>query len=103
MKIPKRFKIFSHTYEVDLADDLFHNENIWGKVRYRLSQISLQSDKSPDAPRPLPFVKQTFWHEILHVIFFHLGEKELDDNEKLVERMSESLAQIIETMEWEEE
>lgn len=95
MKIPKRFKLFNHEYIVKFEDDLQKDKDIWGECRMRRQEIALDSNIKQS------FLEQTFCHELVHLIFDSLSERELSSNEKLVNTFSELLYQALETMEYE--
>ena len=95
MKIPKSFKLFAHKIEVKFEDDLYKNHDLWGEARYRRKEIAIDSNIDQG------YKEQTFLHELIHMIFDFMEERELSKNEKIVNNMAELLYQVIETMEYE--
>jgi len=94
MKIPKKFKLFNHEIIVKMSKELHKNDDLWGTVRYRIKEIIIDENISQS------YKEQTFLHELIHLIFTFMCEKELSGNEKLVNTISELLYQALETMEY---
>lgn len=78
MKIPNKFKLFNHEISVIMDENLQSLTDNWGTCNFHSKLLKIDSKISKD------FQEQTFLHELIHVIFFYLGEKELAENEKLV-------------------
>ena len=64
---------------------------------YRENKIKLQK-KSGTVRFNDEQLEHTFFHELIHFIFYFLGEGELGSNEKLVDTISGLLHQAIRTM-----
>lgn len=91
MKIPKSFKMFAHEISVIEEKDMHKNDDVWGEARYRKGLIALEPDIKQN------YKEQTFCHELVHMIFHFLDERDLAKNEKLVSTFSELLYQFFET------
>jgi hypothetical protein len=94
VKIPRKFKLFGHEIDVQIQEKLNSHDGKWGSVNFTRKRILLEKDIDKD------FQEQTFLHELVHLIFDFLCEKELADNEKIVNGFSELLYQALETMEY---
>jgi hypothetical protein len=100
VKIPKRFKLYGQTIEVEWDTKLLHEDDARGMAVYRDSKIKLQSP-SDSNPLPVPLVEQAFCHELVHFIFHAAGYPDDRSDEVKVERMSQLLHQALTTMEHE--
>ena len=100
MQIPKRFKLFGQTINVEF-DPLLTNERDWvGAASYRTSKISIQPD-SPQTPRNPEQIGQTFCHELMHYLLYAAnakeGDKWLHQDEVLVDLLGSLLHQALTT------
>lgn len=92
--IPKSFKIFSHTFNVKLSDDLIQREGAVGIYRHASNEIRVQTDiKGSSITKERQ--EQTYFHELVHCIFDQIAEEELCANEKLVDLFSQALHQAL--------
>ena len=91
--IPTEFKLAGHTYSVELKKDVLTTDGEYGSLNEVTHKMCLQ----PPDPIPVSRVECTFLHELLHAIFFELGEAELDKNERLINSMSSLLHQALTT------
>jgi hypothetical protein len=98
-KIPKSFKIFNHTFMVEISDTLIDEKDYVGEAVFRQFKIILANKEKHNIPESQMI--QTFFHELLHHCFSQINEGELRDNEKLVDNLAGVLAQAIESMEYE--
>lgn len=87
--IPTEFSILGIKYKIEYARELADKLGVcdYNKAKITLLDDNLSSD----------LMEQTFWHEVVHVILDSIGEKELSDNEILVNKFSGALHQIIKT------
>lgn len=91
--IPSTFKLAGHTYTVKLQKDLLTTDNEFGSLNEVTHVMTLQ----PPDPVPQSRVESTFFHELLHAIFYELGESELDKNERLIDSIANLLYQALST------
>ena len=99
MKIPKRFKLYGYTFDVEYKDDLMDEENFEGMAKLRGNKIYIQSVNSSFS-RPKEHLERTFLHELVHVILFQMYENDMGRDEKFVETFASLLHQAIITMEY---
>jgi len=91
MRIPKSFNLFGHTITVE-CDDLKMDEMAAdGIYSNKVKQITLHSSISKTKRETV------FLHEVVHAILKHLGEEELNENEKFVDLMAQMLHQFLTT------
>ena len=101
-QIPKSFKLLSHTIKVEIVDhDRLCSNNV-GLACYSDHKIILRSGK--DNGENL----ETFFHEVMHFVLRHIGITKQDGtplytDEVSVDLMGEMMAQIISTMEYQED
>jgi len=100
MKIPKRFKLFGRTITVEDDPRLIDKEDWQGMTNYRQSKIVLQPSKGENINRAPQDKEMTFFHELVHWIYYVMEEHELGKNEKHVEIFSQLLYQALITMEY---
>jgi len=92
MKIPKTIKIGWRTYKVEFVDERRDETGnlLDGQIDY--SNRIIYIDKNlPNEDEKIV----TFLHEIVHGIFNSKNHPEWDDNETLVEAVSEGIFQIM--------
>jgi hypothetical protein len=97
MRIPKRFKLFGQQIKVEFKEDLTSKNDCIGQTRYRTGHIILQTT-NPHFTKVRQ--EQTFFHELIHWVFEVLKEDDLNNNEKLVEQMSQLVHQALTTAEY---
>lgn len=88
--IPKKFTIFSHSYKVKQIKKIDKHDS-WGEHDPTKQTIKIKSTLNQEQK------EQTFYHELMHCIFFHLSYPELDCNEALVDQIGKALHQIMTT------
>lgn len=98
-KIPKKFKLFASTITIKYENTRLSNESIHGDVDFSDNKISLCSEYKGKPLSP-SIIKDTFYHEKVHIILDSMGEHELSNNEKFVEVLSRLLRQSDETSEY---
>ncbi len=104
-KIPKTFTLFGHRYTVLLSDTLFKTSSCYGLADDDAKLITIQ--KAGSATKVLEpekeeihfeitdeAVVETFYHEMIHIIFDALGETKLSENEALVNMMGKAWLEI---------
>lgn len=107
INLPKEFSLFGHKYKIILENDLLEKENIFGSADDDLKLIKLQNIGTAIRRYEEDGVKvetniditqevlgETFFHEVIHIIFDALGETELSENEKLVNMMGKALLEV---------
>lgn len=91
-KIPKRIQLMCHPVDIVFERDIIAKDDQQGQARYRINQIAIQ-EATDSFPIPPEHHVETYFHELLHWVFFLLEENELRENEALIEKMSRLLAQ----------
>lgn len=97
MRIPKSFQILGHTIQVRMVPDLDEECDNLGRWYPTRNEIHLQS---PDASHCKQSVHQALWHEIVHASLDLMGYDKLSNDEKLVDRLGQCLAQVTASMEY---
>jgi hypothetical protein len=107
LNIPKNFILLGHKYSVVIKKDLFETEGCYGNADEDLKLIQLQDmgtvtrryeengktfETSMDITEEM--VIETFFHEVMHIIFDAMGEEELSENEKLVNILGKAWLEI---------
>lgn len=101
MNIPKRFKLFGQTIEVEMQEYLNDKSDCRGQTKYRENKIYLQMIDGKYYSRPVENLDQTFCHELVHWILYLMHEK-LEEDEKFVEVFSSLLHQALTTAQYED-
>jgi hypothetical protein len=99
LEIPKRFKLYGHTIEVEWDSMLAHREDARGLAVYREGKILLQPSTGSN-PMPQSHIEQAFCHELTHFLFSMAGYEEDRANEEKIERVSNLLHQAFTTAEY---
>lgn len=95
-KIPKSFLLFGNDISVIYDEDKVRELEALAACDSDLNRI-MWTDKGDKGKLPKDFINQTFLHELVHMILFKLGEKELARNEKLVDLTAQALYQYFKT------
>jgi len=92
--IPEHFKLGPHTMHVIMDGDLVNDSEAYGmaEIGKQLITIQTQFDGFTAASQ-----RQTFIHELVHMILDVMGETELSCNERFVEGFSQLLLQYMKT------
>jgi hypothetical protein len=93
LTVPTEFKLAGHTYTVEVDEHVLATNSEYGSLNEVTHVMQLQA---PD-PIPVSRIESTFLHELLHAIFYELGETELDKNERLIDSVSNLLHQALTT------
>jgi predicted SprT family Zn-dependent metalloprotease len=96
MSIPSSFWLYGQLITVRYDPTLSDHTDCVGEARYRTNQIVLQPD-TVSTKRVRTKIEHTFLHEVLHYIFYVLGEEELRVNEKLIDSVAALLHQVLTT------
>lgn len=96
MQIPRTFQLFGQTITVQFVDDLIEGEDSVGLSLYRKNLIQLQGPTA-SFTRPSTQIESTFFHELMHYIFYALDEEEMRKDEKLVDNIGRLLHQAFTT------
>jgi hypothetical protein len=59
----------------------------------------LQIEMEPDAPSCV-FMADTFWHEVNHAIYYVMGIKDEDDEERTVSTLTTGQVQVLQANPW---
>ena len=89
MKIPKTIKIIGRKIDIKYSKSM----KDWGEARFESSEIILHKVRK-NMKNKNEHYEATFLHEVVHWILYLLGE-EKNNNEEFVERLSETIYQII--------
>jgi hypothetical protein len=105
MKIPKTFYILGKKYNIEMYDDLFEKDGVYGDVDPDLKLIRLQKVgkvgcMEESGNEYIKYVDdddvlETWLHELVHLILSCMGEDKLYRNEQFVSLFSGMLYQII--------
>ena len=95
-KIPKKFKLFATTINVEFDNKTMNETACFGDSCSSTSRIRL-CDKSGIDDISEDVIVDTFYHEKAHSILKAMGEFELNKNEKFVEILSRLWRQSDET------
>jgi hypothetical protein len=111
-KIPKRFSLLGHEYSVEIVKDLYENHDCYGDADPELKRIRLQSTgtvirnikgtkKTPDLKVEVTITTEdqveTFFHEIIHIVLYSIGEEKLYRDERFVSLLGRCLMEIEKT------
>ena len=98
-KIPKKFKLFANTIEVVVDNETTSNESALGLSDYTNSLISL-CEIYKGVKLKKKSVRDTFYHEKVHMILDAMNEHKLSRNEQFVDVFSKLLRQSDESAEY---
>ena len=93
IKIPKSFTLYSHEIKVKINNNRMNDRNNWGLSELDRNNIILSTLNSDKTEIPKSIQLHTFYHEKVHHIFNALHEKDLCNNEKLVDNFANLLLQ----------
>ena len=96
-QIPKKFELIHKTINIVYDKKIIDDNNAVGLANYRQNQIILHQN-GDNVKRPEKDCICTFFHEVFHHTFNALGEKDLRDNEKLIDNLASVFTQIFKTM-----
>ena len=99
MKIPKKFKLFGTTINIVWDDNRLNHEKSYGLSDYSKCEITLCKVDGIDSLTE-DRIKDTFYHEKVHMILDAMNEMELSKNEKFVDVFGKLLRQSDETAEF---
>ena len=100
--IPSSFFLFGQEIVVEYTDRLIDNEDAVGMSLYRRNIIQIQKNNQ-GIVRPQTQIESTFFHELMHYVFFMLGKEDLRKDEDLVDVIGRLLHQAFMTAEYNEE
>lgn len=86
--IPTSFWLGGLKIDVVYDNTMVKTKQVIGEARYAYQQILLDPSVAPKQT-----VEQSFFHEMVHWIFYVMGEEELRNNEKLVDLFAHFLYQ----------
>lgn len=99
MKIPKSFKLFGTTINVEFDNKRMNDKTRYGEADYSTSKITL-SDTDGTDKLSQDRILDTFYHEKVHSILDMMHERDLSNNEKFVDIFGKLLRQSDETAEY---
>ena len=101
MKIPKQFNIMGQTIYIEFNNEYCHKNECFGSYIASENKIILSDKHKPNNNRWVKYnkdiVDQVFLHELIHCIYWHLGRKDLFENEELIDSQSGLLLQVFKT------
>ncbi|MBZ6000949.1 ImmA/IrrE family metallo-endopeptidase [Leuconostoc gelidum] len=91
INIPKSIKVGNIDYKIEIIhlDKNDDGDEILGYCQYMDNVIQINKDASPERQ------EQTFYHELVHAIFFESSNNEFQGNERLVDSVGLMLHQIV--------
>ena len=111
-EIPKKFHLLGHEYKIELIDDLYEKEDVYGEADPERKLIRLQKagavnriykKKSGVVIRTETVeitqedLVETYYHELVHIILDAMGESKLYSDEKFVSVIGKCLMEIEKT------
>lgn len=93
--IPKSFELAGQQYTVAIEPNL-HTGNLAGQIIYKEGRILISDDIKNHDYRAV-----TFFHELMHAIFFALGKDDLRADEELIDAMASLMWQFVKTSKYE--
>lgn len=94
--IPKRFKVGSIEYSVNMVEHCGDNEDFGRWYPFGFIEIANQSGGYQVSESRK---KQVFFHELTHAILSQMSKEELNEDESFVNTFSSFLADAIDSME----
>ncbi len=98
MNIPNTFELFGTTYNVVFDEHRCNKESAYGICDYEENTIYLTESYNTKV-LPVESVENTFWHEVVHLIFKRVGLDDIND-EKNVSVAGSALYQIVKTFKY---
>ena len=106
IEIPKSFQLLGHTYTVEISEKLYEDEDIYGdcdieKKLIRLQQVGsvTRLDRKTKKTDTVVITDEdlldTFYHELVHVILYSMGEYKLHNDERFVGLMGRCLMESL--------
>lgn len=89
MKIPEKVKIGGYIYTVEFVDVVSKEKNLMGEIDYNNQVIRIDKSYSRQTQ------EATFIHELIHGILNFLGEHEVQENERMIDGIANTIYQII--------
>ena len=90
--IPKSFQILGHTIKVKITKNLPEDcDGLWRTKKQEIHILPVGENMTASNQ------EQTFWHEVMHVVFEVLCYEEHCSDEVLVDRIGQCLYQIDKT------
>lgn len=86
--IPKQIQLAGFTIKIELVDDLYKKKQRIAEADYANHRIVIDRTMIPIAG-----MRQSYYHELMHYVFFILNEDELRTNEKLIDTIAHLLHQ----------
>ena len=86
--VPKQFQLLGHTIKVKENPALISDDK-YGVALYPNNEIHLFTGELGDS-----VVNHTFYHELVHFLFYYAGRQDLADDEVLVDVLGGLLAQF---------
>ena len=95
MPIPKRIRVGSKQYSVDIVETMLRKRDM-ARIHYDQNRIELGEFSNITGRKFKDEVMQeNFWHEVVHAILDDMNEDALNRNEKFVQEFAKSLTEVI--------
>lgn len=107
-KYPKSFTLLGHRYNVVFDPEWITKEDAFGEASDDTKRITIQpagtwkSNASGSIDVTHAMVTETYYHELMHIIFDAIGEDKLAGNERLVNMLGKALLEIYLTSNYDE-
>lgn len=92
MKIPKEFELLSQRITVEFKDDLVERAGAVGLASFMENKIYIQN-KTKQHKIVKDQQMLTYYHELIHMILFTMGEEKLNKKESFVDMFASLLYQ----------
>lgn len=96
---PFKFKVFATTVNVVWENKRMNDKGQYGECDYSQSKITLSTSNGVDE-LSIDKIKDTFYHERVHMILDSMHEYELSKNERFVDQLAKLWRQTDETLEF---
>lgn len=99
MNVPNKFKLFATEIKVVFDNKRCNDLEIYGYCEYGRSLITLSTTQGTEKLSH-DKIKDTFYHEKVHMILDHMNKSDLSKNEEFVDVFAKLLRQSDETAEF---
>ncbi len=102
MRIPKRFKLLGHTYDVSFEAGMHFNEGRHACSSFEGKWVKLMKHDE-NYPVSETSIEQSFLHELVHQCLYYTEQQELNKNEGFVDCLAGLLHQAFTTAEYDDD
>lgn len=97
--IPSSFYLLDRRIEVKFVHDMQTRDDAYGLSLYRKNLIEIQ-DTSEGCSRSPEQMAHTFWHEVIHWLYYTLGKDDFRNDEAHIDLMAGLIHQLMTTAEY---